>query len=92
MYFPLYEERLIPSIKYRAANTKYTNGWSGCPERYRFGQCAKTGLQPSVQVHPIPIYPRCTINNIPILDTIHLEINQQPIGKPEQIDFEIDNL
>lgn len=41
------------------------------------------------EVHPIP---RRAINNIPILDTIHLEINRQPIGKPGQIDFEIDNL
>lgn len=41
------------------------------------------------EVHPIP---RWAINNIPILDTIHLEINRQPIGKPGQIDFEIDNL
>lgn len=40
-------------------------------------------------MHPIP---RRAINNIPILDTIHLEINRQPIGKPGQIDFEIDNL
>ena len=60
----------------------------------RFGQCVKTGSQPSVcaahtALHPIP---RQTINNIPILDTIHLEINRRPIGKPEQIDFEIDNL
>lgn len=42
-----------------------------------------------LEVHPIP---RRAINNIPILDTIHLEINRQPIGKPGQIDFEIDNL
>lgn len=57
----------------------------------RFGQCTRTGLQPSsgTEVHPIP---RRAINNIPILDTIHLEINRQPIGKPGQIDFEIDNL
>lgn len=41
-------------------------------------------------LHPIPLVG--AINNIPILDTIHLEINQQPIGKPGQIDFEIDNL
>lgn len=70
-----------------------TAGRFCCPERYiDLGNARKRGCNPSVQVHPIPIYPRWAINNIPILDTIHLEINQQPIGKPGQIDFEIDNL
>lgn len=51
----------------------------------------KQGCNPSAVriAHPIPWR---AINNIPILDTIHLEINRQPIGKPRQIDFEIDNL
>lgn len=54
------------------------------------GNARERGCNPRrPEVHPIP---RRAINNIPILDTIHLEINRQPIGKPGQIDFEIDNL
>lgn len=79
----------MPNKRERAA-ARLDSTRHGQPRSDRFGQCAKTGLQPSARsAHPIPRRP---INNIPILDTIHLEINRQPIGKPGQIDFEIVNL
>lgn len=60
------------------------------PRAIDLGNARERGCNPRrSEVHPIP---RRAINNIPILDTIHLEINRQPIGKPGQIDFEIDNL
>lgn len=59
------------------------------PRAIDLGNARERGCNPRLEVHPIP---RRAINNIPILDTIHLEINRQPIGKPGQIDFEIDNL
>lgn len=60
------------------------------PRAIDLGNARERGCNPRrFEVHPIS---RRAINNIPILDTIHLEINRQPIGKPGQIDFEIDNL
>lgn len=76
----------------RAFNPEYRmrESISPSPGAIDLGNARKRGCNPRrFEVHPIP---RRAINNIPILDTIHLEINRQPIGKPGQIDFEIDNL
>lgn len=71
--------------------TYFKRGTFGGPRAIDLPNTRKRGCNPSAvrSAHPIP---RQAINNIPILDTIHLEINRQPIGKPGQIDFEIDNL
>lgn len=83
--------RMPPQRHQRAFNPEYRMRESISPAPSdRFGQRTRErGCNPRLEVHPIP---RRAINNIPILDTIHLEINRQPIGKPGQIDFEIDNL
>lgn len=75
----------------RAFNPEYRmREHTGSPRAIDLGNARERGCNPRrSEVHPIP---RRAINNIPILDTIHLEINRQPIGKPGQIDFEIDNL
>lgn len=75
----------------RAFNSEYRmQEHTAQPRAIDLGNAQERGCNPRrSEVHPIP---RRAINNIPILDTIHLEINRQPIGKPGQIDFEIDNL